>query len=49
MIYFNFLNTEVCNIADDATFHGSDKDLSSLIKRLEHDSLLAINGLKIIT
>ena len=46
-IYLNYLlylteSTEVCNFADDATFFASDKDLNSLIKRLEHDSLLAI-------
>ena len=34
--------TEVCNFADDKTFYACDKDLSSLINRLEHDSLLAI-------
>ena len=34
--------TEVCNFADDTTFHACDSDLSNLIKRLEHDSFLAI-------
>ena len=29
--------TEVCNFADDTTFYACDKDLSSLIYRLEHD------------
>ena len=33
--------TEVCNFSDDTTFYACDKDLSSLINRLEHDSLLA--------
>ena len=33
--------TEVCNFADDTTFHACDKDLSNLIKRLEHDAFLA--------
>ena len=35
-------STEVCNFADDSTFFSCEKDLNSLIKRLEHDSLLAI-------
>ena len=34
-------STEVCNFADDTTSFVCDKDLNSLIKRLEHDSLLA--------
>ena len=34
--------TEVCNFDDDTTFYSSNKDLSSLIYRLEHSSLLAI-------
>ena len=33
---------DVCNYADNTTFHTSDQDLNSLILRLEHDSLLAI-------
>ena len=45
-IYLNDLfylteSTEVCNFADDSTFFSCEKDLNSLIKRLEHDSLLA--------
>ena len=32
----------LCNFADDATFHACDKDLNSLFNRLEHDSYLAI-------
>ena len=39
--------TEVWNFGDDTTFYGCDKDLSSLINRLEHDSLLAIEWLGI--
>ena len=35
-------NTEVCNYADDTTFHACDQNLHTLIQRLEHDSLLAI-------
>ena len=34
--------TEVCNFANDTTFFACEEDLNSLIKRLEHDSLLAI-------
>ena len=46
-IYLNDLfylaeSTELCNFVDDTHFFVSDKDLNSLIKRLEHDSLLAI-------
>ena len=46
-IYINdlfFINdqTEVCNYADDTTFFACDQDLNSLLCRLEHDSLLAI-------
>ena len=35
-------STDVCNYADDTTFYACDTDLKSLIQRLEHDSLLAI-------
>ena len=46
-IYINDLfwlneQTDVCNYADDTTFHACDQNLESLIQRLEHDSLLAI-------
>ena len=45
-IYLNDLfylaeSTEVCNFADDTTFFVCDKDLKTLISRLEHDSHLA--------
>ena len=33
----------VCNCADDTTFHACDSDTCSLIQWLEHDSLLAIH------
>ena len=36
---------DMCNFADDATFYACHIDLSSLIKRLEHDSFLAIEWL----
>ena len=46
-IYLNDLfylveSTEVCNFADDTTIFSCDKDLKTLISRLEHDSHLAI-------
>ena len=34
--------TNVCNYADDTTFHACDSDLKDLITKLEHGSLLAI-------
>ena len=34
--------TDVCNYADDTTFHACDTELSDLIRRLEHDSKIAI-------
>ena len=34
--------TKVCNSADGTTFHACDNDLNNLIKRLEHDTFLAI-------
>ena len=40
-LFFLVYYTEVCN-ADDTTFFVCDKDLGSLINRLEHDSFLAI-------
>ena len=33
---------KVCNSADDRTFHACDNDLNNLIKKLEHDTFLAI-------
>ena len=47
IIYINdlfFINedVDVCNFADDTTFYACDQDLNSLLLRLEHDSLLAI-------
>ena len=50
-IYLNdllFLSeyTDVCNFADDTTFHACDKDIIFLIYRLGHDSLLVIEWFK---
>ena len=42
MIFFMFYElTNVYDYANDTTFHACDSDMCSLIKRLEHDSLLA--------
>ena len=38
----------MCNYADDTTFHACDMDLENLVRRLEHDSMFAISGLKVI-
>ena len=35
-------STDVCNYADDTTFYACDQELESVLVRLEHDSLLAI-------
>ena len=34
--------TDVCNYADDTTFHACELDIKSLITRLEHDAILTI-------
>ena len=34
--------TDVCNLADDTTFYSSDLEIKTLMRNLEHDSLLAI-------
>ena len=34
--------TQVCNFADDTTFYVCDKDLNTLINRLEFDTALAV-------
>ena len=34
--------TDVCNYADDTTFHACDLDLESIITKLEDDATLAI-------
>ena len=45
-LFFVVDYTEVCNFADDTTFFACDKDLGSLVNRLEHDSFLQLSGLK---
>ena len=50
LLFNNYINdlfhitemTNFCNHADDTTFHACDSDLESLIRRLEHHSMLAI-------
>ena len=41
-LFFIINYTDTCNYADDTTFYMCDKDLNHLTKKLEHDSLLAI-------
>ena len=46
-IYLNDLfwvheNTDVCNFADDTTIYSCDQDLMTVIRNLEHDSLLVM-------
>ena len=41
-LFFIIEQTEVCNYADDNTLNACDLSLSNLLRRLEHDSLLAI-------
>ena len=38
--------TDLCNFLDDTTFFASYMDLTSLVKRLKHDSFLAIEWLE---
>ena len=41
-LFYLFINTEVCNLADDTTPYACDTDINNLIFRLENDSLIAI-------
>ena len=41
-LFYQVESTEVCNFADDTTFFACDKNLKTLISRLEHDNHLAI-------
>ena len=41
--------TDACNFADDTTYFACDSDLEHLMEKLEHDTKLAIDGLKINT
>ena len=39
--------TDVCNFADDTTFHAFDSDQNNLIKRLGHNAFLAIEWFEV--
>ena len=41
-LFFIIEQTDVCNYADDNTLNACDMSLENLLKRLEHDSVLAI-------
>ena len=41
-LLFEFINTDVCNLADDTTPYACDKSICSLFNRLENDTLAAI-------
>ena len=41
-LFYIINHTDVCNYADDTTFHACGSDINELMLRLEHDSLLAI-------
>ena len=41
-LFWNNVYTDVCNFADDTTFYACDLSLESVLQRLEHDSLIAI-------
>ena len=41
-LFFLTESANMCNYADDTTFHACDMDLENLIWRLEHDSMPAI-------
>ena len=43
-LIYEFLQTNVCNIADDATPYACNIDLPTLLRNLEHDTLSAIIG-----
>ena len=41
-LFYQFIETEVCNFADDTTSYACDTNLKNLIQRLEIDSISAI-------
>ena len=43
-LFFIIEQTDVCNYADDNTLNACDMSLKNLLKRLEHDSFLAIES-----
>ena len=45
MIYFFIIEqTDICNYADDNTINACDMSLENLLRKLEHDSVLAIES-----
>ena len=45
-LFFLTESTNLCNYADNTTFHACDIDLEKRVRRLEHDSMLAIDWFK---
>ena len=41
-LFYQFINTNVCNIVDDTTPYACDKDLVNLLHNLENDTMSAI-------
>ena len=41
-LFFIIEESDVCNFADDTTLYACDQDLGLLLKRLENDSITAI-------
>ena len=41
-LFWNNEETDVCNFADDTTLYACDMNLDTVLRKLEHDSLLAI-------
>ena len=41
-LFFIIEQTAICNYADDNTINACDMNLENLLRRLEHDSILAI-------
>ena len=41
-LFYEFVNTNVCNLADDTTPYACDVDLHTLLRNLEYDTMSAI-------
>ena len=41
-LFWVYQNTEACNFADDTTLYACDQDIETVIRNLEHDSLLVM-------
>ena len=46
-LFYEFINTKVCNLADDNTPYACDTNLSTLLGNLEYDTLSAIIWFKV--